>query len=149
MEKIFIVHFVGDNSGLIIPPNASNDFNNINIIENLYPSHNYTKAYISIESFSGIINSAIDNIMVFTSGLNDTFLFTNGSQTKCENSNLIEVIDSNRTDIGLSLFSYKSNSDRWREISFKSLINFNLRMDKSNEVLFESLMYTIKFKLVE
>ena len=87
-----------------------------------------------------------DSIMVYTSGLNDIFVYTNGTQSKCENTNLIEIINS---DVLGTVFSYKSSSDRWREISFNSLNNFNLRIVKSDACLFINLMYTIKFKLVE
>lgn len=142
-ENIITVHLTAVN-----PPGVgSNSFENLNLLESIYPIKSYTKAYICIEGFIASIAEALPYIVITTTGLVNTYEYTASTDRKvCESSVILDVIPSVNLN---SLFEYKSSSDKWKEINVSNLNNFNLTLKKNTPDLFRVIFLTLKIKLIE
>ena len=144
-ENIITVHLLTNNQ----PWNniGSNDFENVNLLETLYPVKSYSKAYICIEGLIAAIGEVLPFIQILTPGLVNTYEYTVSTGRKvCESSEILDVINSiNRN----SIFEYKSFNDKWREINIGNLTNFTLKIKKDSPILFDIIFLTLKIKLIE
>ena len=141
MEKIIIIHLLG--SGV------NNDFTRLNLLQNVYPSRNYTKAYICLESFTGSITEVLQYFEINVTGLNDVYKYIGSTDGLCNVSETLEIIDQSSYQNNDSIFDYKAPIERWREISPNNLTNFSFKIKKLNDTLFNKLFITLKIKLLE
>ena len=125
----------------------SNSFDNLNLLESIYPVKSYTKAYICVESFMAAIVEELPYIVITTTGLLNTYEYTEAVNKKvCAPSTILDVISSVNLN---SLFEYKSYSDKWKEINVSNLNNFNITFKKDSIILFGVIYLTLKIKLIE
>ena len=148
-EKIITVNLLTNNQPAApgVPAIGSNSFNNVNLLESMYPVKSYSKAYICIDQFIASIGEVLAFVQFLCPGLINTYEYTmNDGRKSCDPSQILDVINSINLN---SIFEYRSFGEKWHEINVGNLSNFSLILNKNSTRLFDMIFLTLKIKLIE
>ena len=156
-ENIITVYLIAINPPVVIPLArvGSNSFSNVNLLEMIYPVKTYSKAYICVEKMNTTINESIPSVQLICKGLINTYeCVISTERLVCEPTDILDVIYTDNSGLNFnlnsSLINYKnSGTDCWREISVGNLTNFELKIKKDSNALFNMIFLILKIKLIE